>query len=221
MTNDANVIFIIWIAPLIAPGIALWRIARELLKSVSRAERAPAVRISKDEEGRAGPGYTLFPGWNQERDRPLVDRQDDAALLAHHTMHRAGRMDAQAPAEHFPKLIDLRAREHEDVLEPRMNVLRDSGPGLKPQQRRPRARHSVAVEAMNVDTGEEWLPRDACPPFLGAGKVDPFQAMIYKSFQKGVVPGGGYVSHLGRDGIRDRGRLTAENQSPKITQSQR
>jgi hypothetical protein len=45
--------------------------------------------------------------------------------------------------------------------------------------------------------------------------------MIYESFQKGVVPGGGYVSHLSRDGIRDRGRLTAENQSPKITQSQR
>jgi hypothetical protein len=75
------------------------------------------------------------------------------------------------------------------VLEPRMHVLRDSGPRLKPQQRRPRTRHSIAVDAMNVDTGQEWLPRDACPPFLGAGKVDPFQVIIYESFQKGSCRG--------------------------------
>jgi hypothetical protein len=75
-------------------------------------------------------------------------------------------MDAQAARGDLPEFVDLRTGQHEDVLVAGVRVERDPAAGTETQERGGGAGDSIAIEAVNLDTHLEGLPRDADLPFV-------------------------------------------------------
>lgn len=90
--------------------------------------------------------------------RLLVDREDDAARLTHHTVMRAGGVDAQGARVDGAALIPLAAREYKDVLPAIMIMGGYATLPAEPDQRRGGAGDAISVQAHNVHPITEVLP---------------------------------------------------------------